>query len=65
MWELHKFSAVYEIPSGSKDILDGSKTKQNKINHDNKIQIEINGDLFNCSLIKDSLYDPTGQKMRS
>jgi len=31
---LHKFSAVYEIPSGSKDILDGSKTKQNKINHD-------------------------------
>jgi dimethylglycine dehydrogenase len=38
---------------------------QNKINHDNKIQIEINGDLFNCSLIKDSLYDPTGQKMRS
>ena len=26
---------------------------------------EINGDLFNCSLIKDSLYDPTGQKMRS
>ena len=38
---------------------------QNKINYDNKIQIEINGDLFNCSLIKDSLYDPTGQKMRS
>jgi dimethylglycine dehydrogenase len=38
---------------------------QNKINHDNKIQIEINGDLFNCSLIKDSLYDSTGQKMRS
>ena len=36
-----------------------------KINYDNKIQIEINGDLFNCSLIKDSLYDPTGQKMRS
>jgi dimethylglycine dehydrogenase len=38
---------------------------QNKINYDNKIQVEINGDLFNCSLIKDSLYDPTGQKMRS
>ena len=29
------------------------------------IQIEINGDLFNCSIIKEPLYDPSGQKMRS
>ena len=36
----------------------------NKINHDNKIQVEINGDLFNCSIIEEPLYDPTGQKMR-
>ena len=31
---LHKFSAVYEIPSTSKDILDEAQTKQNKFNHD-------------------------------
>ena len=37
----------------------------NKINSGNKIQIEINGDLFNCSIIKEPLYDPSGQKMRS
>jgi len=39
---LHKFSAVYEIPSGSKDILDGAKTKQNKINHDPLIFYKFN-----------------------
>ena len=38
---------------------------QNKIKSENKIQIEINGDLFNCSVIKEPLYDPSGQKMRS
>ena len=38
---------------------------QNKIKSENKIQIEINGDLFNCSVIKEPLYDPNGQKMRS
>ena len=32
---------------------------------DKKIQVEINGDMFNCSIIKDPLYDPSGQKMRS
>ena len=37
----------------------------NKIKSENKIQIEINGDLFNCSVIKEPLYDPSGQKMRS
>ena len=30
---LHKFSAVYEIPSVTKDILDEGQTKQNKINN--------------------------------
>jgi dimethylglycine dehydrogenase len=38
---------------------------KDKINKENKIQIEINGDLFNCSLINEPLYDPSGQKMRS
>ena len=36
-----------------------------KIKSENKIQVEINGDLFNCSIIKEPLYDPSGQKMRS
>ena len=31
----------------------------------NRIQVEINGDLFNCSIIKEPLYDPSGEKMRS
>ena len=35
------------------------------LNSDKKIQVEINGDMFNCSIIKDPLYDPSGQKMRS
>ena len=38
---------------------------QKNINSENKIQVEINGDLFNCSIIKEPLYDPSGQKMRS
>ena len=38
---------------------------QEKIKSENKIQVEINGDLFNCSIIKEPLYDPSGQKMRS
>ena len=38
---------------------------QDKIKSENKIQVEINGDLFNCSIIKEPLYDPSGQKMRS
>ena len=37
----------------------------NLINSDKGIQVEINGDLFNCSIIKEPLYDPSGQKMRS
>jgi dimethylglycine dehydrogenase len=38
---------------------------QNKIKSENKIQVEINGNLFNCSVIKEPLYDPSGQKMRN
>jgi dimethylglycine dehydrogenase len=38
---------------------------QKGIKSENKIQVEINGDLFNCSIIKEPLYDPSGQKMRS
>ena len=30
-----------------------------------KFQVEINGDFYNCSIIKDTLYDPRGTKMRS
>ena len=38
---------------------------QNELKSDKGIQVEINGDFFNCSIIKKPLYDPTGQKMRS
>jgi len=27
--------------------------------------VEINGDFYNCSVIKEPLYDPSGIKMRS
>jgi glycine cleavage system aminomethyltransferase T len=36
----------------------------NELKSTNRIQIEINGDLFNCSVIKEPLYDPGGEKMR-
>ena len=41
------------------------KENKDEIKSDKGIQIEINGDLFNCSIIKEPLYDPSGQKMRS
>jgi len=37
----------------------------NELNSGKGIQVEINGDMFNCSIIKEPLYDPSGQKMRS
>ena len=37
----------------------------NQLNSGEGLQVEINGDLFNCSIIKEPLYDPSGQKMRS
>ena len=30
-----------------------------------RIQVEINGEFYNCSIIKEPLYDPSGMKMRS
>ena len=36
-----------------------------ELNSEKGIQVEINGDLFNCLIIKEPLYDPSGQKMRS
>jgi len=42
-----------------------SYLNKDEIKSDKGIQIEINGDLFNCSIIKEPLYDPSGQKMRS
>ena len=37
---------------------------QKHLSSDDGIQVEINGDLFNCSIIKEPLYDPSGEKMR-
>ena len=42
-----------------------SYVDQNEIKSEKGIQVEINGDLFNCSIIKEPLYDSSGQKMRS
>ena len=42
-----------------------SYINKNEIQNEKGIQVEINGDLFNCSVIKEPLYDPSGQKMRS
>ena len=36
-----------------------------ELNSGKGIQVEINGDMFNCSIIKEPLYDPLGTKMRS
>ena len=35
-----------------------------ELNSEKAIQVEINGDLFNCAITKEPLYDPSGQKMR-
>ena len=42
-----------------------SYVDQNELKSEKGIQVEINGDFFNCSIIKETLYDPTGEKMRS
>ena len=34
----------------------------NELNSGKGIQVEINGDLFNCSIIKEPLYDPSDKK---
>ena len=38
---------------------------KNILNSDEKIQVEINGNFYNCSIIKEPLYDPSGKNMRS
>ena len=35
------------------------------LSSDEKFQVEINGKFCNCSTIKEPLYDPTGERMRS
>ncbi len=35
------------------------------ISFNEKFQVEINGNFYNCSIIKEPLYDPHGTKMRS
>tara|TARA_Y100000590_G_C15550878_1_gene950840 strand:- start:285 stop:1130 length:846 start_codon:yes stop_codon:yes gene_type:complete len=35
------------------------------INNNQKIQVEINGNFYNCEILKNPLYDPDGIKMRS
>ena len=42
-----------------------SYISQNEIKTEQGIQVEINGDLFNCSIIEEPLYDPSGKRMRS
>jgi len=42
-----------------------SYLNKKELNSEKGIQVEINGDLFNCAIINEPLYDPSGQKMRS
>ena len=53
-----------QITSVNPNVIE-SYIDQNEIKSDKGIQVEINGDFFNCSIIKEPLYDPTGKKMRS
>jgi len=52
--------AHYVKKSIAYSYLDKKISKSNE-----KFQVEINGDFYNCSIIKDPLYDPRGTKMRS
>ena len=38
---------------------------KNILNSDKKIQVEINGNFYNCLIIKEPLYDPSGKKIRN
>ena len=35
------------------------------LKNNEKFQVEINGNFYDCSIIKEALYDPTGERMRS
>ncbi len=52
--------AHYVKKSVAYSYLDKKISKSNE-----KFQVEINGDFYNCSVIKEPLYDPNGIKMRS
>lgn len=52
--------AHYVKKSIAYSYLDKEISKSNE-----KFKVEINGDFYNCSVIKDPLYDPLGTKMRS
>jgi dimethylglycine dehydrogenase len=52
--------AHYVKKSIAYSYLDKETSKSNE-----KFQVEINGDFYNCSIIKNPLYDPLGTKMRS
>ena len=52
-----------KFTEGSLKIGESIKVSMNLSSEDG-IQVEINGDLFNCSIIKEPLYDPSGEKMR-
>ncbi len=52
-----------KFSEGSIKIGESIKVSMNLSSEDG-IQVEINGDLFNCSIIKEPLYDPSGEKMR-
>ena len=38
---------------------------QKELISEKEIQVEINGDFYNCLIIKEPLYDPSGKKMKS
>ena len=42
-----------------------SKSDQPYFSKDKKVALIFNGEFYNCSIIKESLYDPKGIKMRS
>ena len=52
--------AHYVNKSIAYSYLDEENLKTNE-----RIQVEINGEFYNCSIIKEPLYDPSGMKMRS
>ena len=52
--------AHYVNKSIAYSYLDEETLKSNE-----KFQVEINGNFYNCSIIKEALYDPTGERMRS
>jgi len=52
--------AHYVEKSIAYSYLDKKISKSNE-----KFQVEINGDFYDCSIIKEPLYDPHGTKMRS